>query len=357
MTIPPLFNRAARGWYAPGRQVFYRLNRVLSMVKTPLYVHWLATHECNLHCRHCEASAGEKTPSPVSTEQIGRAVGEMGLMGVRTLVVTGGEPLMRDDLFAVMALARMRGLKKIYLATNGGLVTKHRAELEQARLDRVYINLDGLEDSHDALRAGRGAFRQALEALLFFQKAGVGERVVNTVLHPGNIHQLEKLEELIRRSGGTQWNIQTAVPRGRAEDLPELFLDRGQTLFLLNYLRSARRRINIRMAEPPGHLGEWDPWLRSRPFFCGAGRETCSIMPDGEVLGCHVIYDNAFSAGNIKHTSFRSIWTNNQGRFKSPPPHKVCRSCKSWRACRGGCWAMRLGPDPCLLESGRPASR
>jgi radical SAM protein with 4Fe4S-binding SPASM domain len=326
------------------------------MVKTPLYVHWLATYDCNLQCRHCEAGAGERSPSRVSTEHIVRAVREMGRMGVRTLIVTGGEPLLRDDLFDVISLARKSGLKKFYLATNGGLVAKRRAELEQARLDRVYINLDGLEETHDELRAGRGAFRHALEALLFFKDAGVKERVINTVVHPGNIHQLESLEELVRRSGGTQWNIQTGVPRGRGGDLPGLFLEHSQVLSLLNYLRSARRRISLRMAEPPGYLGELDARLRPRPFFCGAGRETCSIMPDGEVLGCHVIYDNAFSAGNIKHTSFRSLWTENQGRFKFPEPHEACRNCKSWRACRGGCWAMRLGPDPCLLVSGRTAS-
>lgn len=139
--------------------------------------------------------------------------------------------------------------------------------------------------------------------------------------------------------------------------MTNLDLDPGEVLRLLNFLNSARRRISIRMAEPPGYLGRWDPWLRPRPFFCGAGQETCSIMPDGEVLGCHVIYDSAYSAGNITKAPFESIWRSSRGRFKCPAPDENCRACRYWRACRGGCWAMRFGSRPCLLHPTRPVSR
>lgn len=168
-----LFHRAVGHWYASGRRGLYVLNRKIPLIKTPLYVHWVSTYDCNLRCRHCEAGAGERTSPSLGTEVIARAVADMGRMGVRTLIITGGEPLLREDIFAVMALARMCGLKKIYLATNGGLVAGRERDLRRVSIDRVYINLDGLESSHDELRGCPGAFRQALDALRFFRESGV----------------------------------------------------------------------------------------------------------------------------------------------------------------------------------------
>ena len=344
-------------WYASARHALYRVNRRVPILKTPLYVHWVATYECNLHCRHCEAGAGDKGPPPIDTETMARAVTDMGRMGVRTLVVTGGEPLLRDDIFSVIGLARLCGVKKVYLATNGGPVTRRAAEIRRAGLDRVYVNLDGLEPAHNALRGGPAAYKQALEALRFFKDIGVGERVVNSVIHPGNLDDIEALEESVRAAGATQWNIQTAVPLGRAKGMPGFELDPGRVVRLLEFLDGARRRISLRIAEPPGYLGSWDRRLRPRPFYCGAGEEACSIMPDGEVLGCHVVYDSAYSAGNIGRESFASIWKRSRGRFKSPPAHSECRACPSRRSCRGGCWAMRQGARPCLLPPGRPGAR
>jgi len=74
-------------------------------------------------------------------------------------------------------------------------------------------------------------------------------------------------------------------------------------------------------------------------------------MPDGEVLGCHIVYDNAYSGGNIKDSSFRSLWETNSVRFRQPELDARCEECEYLPACRRGCWGMRVKEFRCLREA------
>jgi len=333
------------------RYYFYKLNRKLHLVNTPIYVHWLATYDCNFHCKHCEANAGEKTVNLLTTEQISRAVRDMGDLGVRTFIITGGEPLLRKDIFEIISLAREQGIKNICLATNGYLVDKFKKQLTKAKLSRVYISMDGIEATNDKFRGVKGAFGKALQALDFFKEISVKERIVNTMVNQENIQELDELKRTLLNSSATSWKIQIAVPVGRAKDLPCMYLSPHQSRYLFEFIKKTKEIFNTQIAEPAGYLGIWDTRLRSQPFFCGAGLETCSIMPDGEVLGCHIVYNNVYSEGNIKNTSFKSIWENKFSRFRHPELDDNCRECEYLHACRGGCWGKRLGGGHCLKET------
>lgn len=346
----PGINTYYTRYYGTLRNSFYKINRKLHLVKTPLYVHWLATYDCNFDCRHCEAYPGQRTIQELTTEQISRAVCDMGDMGVKTLIFTGGEPLLRKDIFQIISLARERGIKNIYMATNGYLVNKFKEQLREVHLDKVYISIDGCETTNDRFRGVRGAFRKALEGLAFFEEIGVNERVVNTLTHQGNLDELDTLREEIVDSSATSWNIQTALPVGRARSASHIYLSPQQIQYVFDFIEESRKILETQLAVISGHVGKWGVKLRSRPFFCGAGLETCSIMPDGEVLGCHVVYDNTYSEGNIKDMSFKYIWEMRNGRFRQPDLKRVCRDCKVYHACRGGCWAARLGDRPCIIE-------
>ena len=347
----PVIRKYYTNYYGTIRHSFFRINKKLHLITTPLYVHWLATYDCNFHCKHCEASAGEKTVDVLSTEEISRAVRDMGELGVQTLIITGGEPLLRKDLFQVLHLAKELGIHNTCLATNGYLVDTFREQLAEAGMLRVYISIDGDETTNDTFREVKGAFRKALEALDFFEKIGVKERILNTCIHQKNLHELNELKKIVANCSATSWNIQMAVPVGRAENVPYMYLSPDQLKCLFSFIEETRHVVNVQIAEPPGYLGTWDSILRPQPFFCGAGWETCSIMPDGEVLGCHITYDNRFSEGNIKNRSFKSIWENEFLRFRKPQFDDTCKECKHLHACRGGCWGMRLGQRHCLRET------
>ena len=287
----------------------------------------------------------------LSTEEISRAVRDMGELGVRTFIITGGEPLLRGDIFDVMALAKDQGIKNICLATNGYLVERYARELKQAGLSRVYLSVDGIAEKNDEFRGMKGSFQKVLEALDFFKKIGVQERIVNTMVNQHNIRELDGLKKILVNSSATLWNIQIAVPSGRAKNVSYMFLNTHQYQHLFHFIRKSRKDLFTQIAEPAGFLGSWDTQLRSKPFFCGAGLETCSIMPDGEILGCHLAYDNSYSEGNIKDGSFISIWKHTFERFRHSHFDEDCETCKYFHACRGGCWGMRIGNRHCLKEN------
>lgn len=347
--IPGLKRYYARN-YGLIRHCFHKLNQRLKLTGTPIYVHWLTTYDCNFTCKHCEANAGEKRVELLTTEQISGAVRDMGDLGVKTFIVTGGEPLLREDIFEIISLAQEQGIKNICLATNGYLVDRFKEQLTQAKLARAYISIDGVESTSDKFRGVKGAFYKAMEALDFFKKVGVKEREVNTIVHQENIEELEELKKNLLDSSATLWNLQIAVPVGRAKNLPYMHLSPHQVRYLFDFVNKTRQIFNTQIAEPAGYLGMRDNKLRSGSFFCGAGIETCSIMPDGEVLGCHVVYDNAYSEGNIKKKSLKSIWKEKSGRFRQPELDNSCKECEYLHACRGGCWGMRLGEGHCLKE-------
>lgn len=117
-----------------------------------------------------------------------------------------------------------------------------------------------------------------MEALDFFRQIGVRERIVDTMIHQENIQELDGLKKAILDSSATSWNIQIAVPVGRAKDLSYMYLNPHQLRHLFDFIKKTREVFNVEIAEPAGYLGSWDTSLRPEPFFCGAGIETCSIM-------------------------------------------------------------------------------
>lgn len=170
------------------------------------------------------------------------------------------------------------------------------------------------------------------------------------MVYPGNIEQLPKLKEKISASAVTKWRLALAIPVGRAIRSNDMFLNNAQISYLFDFIKNSRKELNVEICETEGCLGCLDLKLRSKPFFCGAGLTRCSIMPDGEVLGCQIAYDNKFSEGNIKHKSFKEIWQNGFSRFRNPKFDQECLQCEYFHSCREGCWGMRLENRHCLKD-------
>ncbi|MGQ9681536.1 MAG: SPASM domain-containing protein [Anaerolineae bacterium] len=85
-----------------------------------------------------------------------------------------------------------------------------------------------------------------------------------------------------------------------------------------------------------------------KPFFCGAGLTRCSIMPNGDVLGCQQVYDAALAEGNIRQQPLSCLWRQRFQRFRQPGRPSSCRDCTHWPGCRGGCWAEQQTRGSCL---------
>ncbi len=331
------------------RALCLRLHR-LGLLRPYSFVQWLVTNRCNLSCPFCEASAGAAAPRELSREEALRLVDELPAAGVRKLLLSGGEPLMRPDIGAIMARAGARGLK-LGLVTNGWHVPEMAGELGRLRFFLYFTSLDGAPSYHDRIRGREHAFERAMAGLELFTGMGVPVRIVNTAVHPGNISQLEELARIVKGSGATSWRLTPVSGVGRATGEIGYELDGSQLRFLADFIARQRATVNCDFGESHSYLGCLAGEEGGKPFVCGAGLTRCSITAEGEVLGCQQIFDPAFSEGNVRDKGFARIWREGFARFREKEFTEECRQCAHFAGCRGGCWAEMERRGSCLKSA------
>ena len=134
--------------------------------KAPPIVVWNCTRRCNLHCVHCYSSAGNQdSPEALNTEEAKSFIRDLADFGVPVVLFSGGEPLLREDIFELAGFAREQGIRTV-LSTNGTLITKEVAErIRDAGFAEVGISLDGVGEKNDRFRGKKGAYQAALHGI------------------------------------------------------------------------------------------------------------------------------------------------------------------------------------------------
>lgn len=150
---------------------------------------WNTTRRCNLHCVHCYASAGDgQFPGELTTAEARAMVEDLAAYGVPVLLFSGGEPLMRRDIWQLMPLATSRGLRAV-LSTNGTLITPEVAQdMKRAGMAYVGVSLDGVGEAHDRFRGKKGAFEEALAGLANARRAGLRTGIRFTITRFNNTY-------------------------------------------------------------------------------------------------------------------------------------------------------------------------
>lgn len=328
----------------------YKFKKKLSFLEAPIYVQWVATHRCNYSCEHCGTNAGLALSNELSTQEATTLINEMADMGVKFLSVTGGEPLLRKDLFQILKLAKKRGIK-VGFVTHGRLASNFKNEIKELQPYSMMVSLDGLKETHNKLRGNNANFGQSLAIVKFFKEIKIPRISVSTTVNQRNFKELEELKEIIFNSGANYWRINIAIPEGRAKDKQWMYLNNDQLLKLFEFINKNRKKFKIEICEGAGYLGEGDTKLKDTPFFCGCGWNTCTIMADGDVMGCPIFENKKeHREGNIRDNSFKEIWENKFERFRNLKLPDDCNSCEHINACRGGCWMMRIFDAHCLKE-------
>ncbi|MBZ0168849.1 Fe-S oxidoreductase [Candidatus Methylomirabilis lanthanidiphila] len=313
----------------------------------PSSVTLLVTYACNFGCYHCESTSHPKAEWGLPFETIARLIRELREMGVKVLIISGGEPLVRPDLFEIMGLANQLGFK-VLLCTNGSLVERHQEQLARVQPDCVFTSVDGLEDTNDRFRCHPGAFKQTFRALELFQMMGVRGRMVNTMVHPDNLEELDELGDWIMNSAATTWRIALALPSGRARGQERFCLTDDQIRSVLRFIRGRRARFPVYLSEEVGYIGPWALQVRSKPFSSGDGLSHFAIMPTGDVIGSGVLHDPTYSEGNVKERTLKDIWQHGFQQYRQPVLPQDCYTCRHLHACGGGTFGMRVGNRHCL---------
>jgi radical SAM protein with 4Fe4S-binding SPASM domain len=317
-------------------------------METPMLVQWMATLQCGLRCEHCLAVSRESGFSDMPLEAVDGLIDEIARMGVGEFLVTGGEPLAREDLGEVIEHLGRRGVN--WTLNTAAMPTEAlRGVIERNKPGFVAVSLDGPKEVHDAFRGRAGAWDNAMEAIRFFKSLGTVRVCAGTTVTSRNYDYLDETFHLVTTSGADQWGIHLLVPEGRAADRPDLFLSKTQLKRLIKFVARRRRQFHVQMADEIGYLGYLEPLVRDVPLTCGAGRAQCVVLPDGSVVPCTTL-DRSCSAGNLHDRSFQSIWTEGFADLRQWRPNGKCSACEYAVACKGGCWLQRKAGTQCFKE-------
>lgn len=305
------------------------------------YIFWECTLRCNLSCMHCGSDCMKDT----SVSDMPKEVFLKALDDIRpiiepnntTIVLTGGEPIVRKDIFEIGEELYSRGFPWGLVSNGMGMSETVIAKLLDSGLRAMTISLDGLEESHNWLRGNANSFKNAVQAINILGKVeGVNYDVV-TCANPRSIGDLPDLYDMLVKARLKQWRIFTVFPIGRAKQDDALQLEPRAFKALFDFIKKVRKEGRIRLNYGcEGFLGDYEGEVRDNFFFCRAGVNIASILVDGSISACPNLRDN-FIQGNIYKDNFKDIWLNKYSAYRDRSWAKkgICADCEFFSQCEG----------------------
>ncbi len=323
----------------------------------PKWIAWEITGRCNLNCIHCRsASSVSSDEGNFTLEKARWLIDEIISFCSPSVVLTGGEPLLRPDVFDIAKYGTEKGLR-MCMATNGTLVTTDVCQkIKDSGIKIVSLSLDGsTSEIHDDFRKQPGAFEATVKAAKLFKEQGI-EFLVNSSFTKRNIHDVENIYELAKSLGATAWYLFMIVPVGRGKNVLSELIDADQYEEVLRWHYNLEKhekemlvrptcaphyyRIFSQMAREEGESLE----RRSLKFStggakgCVAAQFIAFIDCHGEVKPCSYF---PLSAGNVFKEGFKEIWYNSKlfNELRDFKSYKgKCGVCEYLHIC-GGCRA------------------
>ncbi len=316
---------------------------------------WEVTRRCNLSCLHCRAAAGlGPYPGELTTAEGLALLDDLAAMGQVVVILTGGEPLLREDIYDLTAHGANLGLRMV-MAVNGTLLTPAiAARLKEAGVQRLSISLDGATAaSHDHLRAVAGAFEGALAGIAACRESGLPFQI-NTTVTRLNLKELPAIYELAISLNAAALHVFVLVPTGRGELIRDQLLAPQEYEETLRWLldRQQEGRLFIKPTCAPQYYRLWrqDAQARGEKITpathgleamtkgCLGGQGFAFVSYQGEVQPCGYL---ELVAGNVRETPFPEIWANSrlfQQLRRVDDYRGKCHSCQYRKVC-GGCRA------------------
>lgn len=318
-------------------------------------VAWETTRNCNLSCVHCRASA---TCGPyegeLDTAASLRLLDDIAKVGKPIVILTGGEPLLRSDIFDLAHYGTQLGLRMV-MACNGTLVDERTAgKMAESGIKRISVSLDGATaESHDAFRGVPGAFQGALRGLENAKKAGI-EFQINTTITQDNLDHIQDILNLAVDLGAVAHHIFLLVPTGRGKYIIDKAIDAAQYEKTLNWFYDQREKVPLQLKatcaphyyrilrqrahEEGKKITFQSHGLDAVTRGCLGGIGFCFVSHVGIVQPCGFLDLNC---GNVSQTSFVDIWRS-ANVFENLRNYDEltgkCGPCEYKRVC-GGCRA------------------
>ncbi len=324
----------------------------------PLVV-WNTTRRCNLNCEHCYIDATPTAADEELTfEEAASFIDDLAAMKAPVLLFSGGEPLMREDLYELGFYADKKGLRPV-ISTNGTLIDKQTAiKIKGAGFKYVGVSIDGTPETHDRFRGKKGAFDQALRGIRACIAEGIKTGIRITV-HAGNADDAGFIFDLVQKERIPRLCIYHLVYAGRGSQMMDMDTARGKKREMLQLI--AERTIalhrsgveaevlttdnhadgiwlyNYITAHQPARSSEVKE-LMSMHGGCSAGTKFANVDNRGFVHPCQFWQD--YTIGNVRETPFSTLWLSDDPllvklRQKHLHVKGKCAACDYTRYCAG----------------------
>ena len=307
-----------------------------------MIVSWMTTNKCNLTCKHCYQDARpDACAHELTTDEACTLIDQIAAAGFKVMIFSGGEPLMRPDIYDLVGYAASKGLRPVF-GTNGTLITAEVAgRLKQAGACAMGISLDSLDAArHDAFRGMEGAWQATVDGMRACREAGLPFQIHTTVLD-WNEDEVCDITDFAVEQGAVAHYVFFLIPVGRGKFIKDTALKVADNERLLRRIMAKQAEVPIdvkptcapqftRVAE---QLGVETRFKRG----CLAGLTYCIVSPEGVVRPCAYMTQEA---GNVREQPFDEIWKTSPvfERLRSRSYEGACGTCDYRDGC-GGCRA------------------
>ena len=297
-----------------------------SQANTLRLVAWETTRRCNLACKHCRATAEDHPyDNELDTQAAFNLLKQIKEVGDPIIILTGGEPLLRDDIFDIAAFGTKLGLRMV-MAPNGTLITHDVAQkMKDSGIKRISISLDGsTAETHDAFRGIKNAFEKSIQGIEIIKQAGI-EFQINTTITKTNLDQIPKILKLAENLGAVAHHIFLLVPTGRGKYIVDTEINAREYEETLNWFYDQSQKTSLQLkatcaphyyrilrqrAKKDGKKVTFESHgLDAVTRGCLAGTGFCFVSHVGRVQTCGFL---DVECGDITKQSFKDVWENSK---------------------------------------------
>ena len=312
----------------------------------PLVVSWNVTRKCNLKCSHCYINATkDELQGELNTEEAKRLIDQITDVSRPLLILSGGEPLLRSDIYELIRYGTDKGLR-MGLGSNGSLIDEAVAKnLKNAGVKTVSISLDSCTpERHDDFRGVKGSWQRAVQAITALRQNGVLVQV-NTTVTQQNHGEIDEIMSLAEGLGVENFHLFFLVPTGRGTRIADISPAMYEGMIKSTFAKTGKHRLNVRPSCAPQFMRiakdmglDMRQWIRG----CIAGLYYCRVYPNGDITPCPYL---PIKLGNIREKTFSEIWFGSEV-FKNLRDFNTlkgkCGFCE-YRSLCGGCRARAYG--------------
>lgn len=299
-------------------------------------VAWELTRNCNLNCVHCRAAAS-KGPheGELTLSECKRVLDQISAFSSPTIILTGGEPLLRPDIFDIIEYGTSKGLRLV-MAINGTLLTGEKARrMREGGIKRVSLSLDGKNaESHDSFRGARGSFDSVLRASGILKSIDLPFQI-NTTVTRLNVEDLQDIYDLVKTIGAVAWHTFLLVPVGRGKGLKGEELTTKAYEEVLDWLYDVEKRneVEIKVTCAPHYYRiVKERGGTPRGAGCLAGKSFMFISHKGTAQPCGYL---EIASGDVLHQGVQKVWDES-------PVFNQLRDLSSYKGRCGGCKYLRI---------------